>query len=163
MTTLYEETPTPRSAWWRNHAQKLVALFIWALLLGGYSLYYQRQGLTLESSLQQLLALFATPYGPLLYLASFLIRPLLFFSVGILCIMGGIIFGVGGAGHLLLALGYTVVGVMASALWHRAFLRWRTDWAGGCGDRSSGATLRYSVAPQWFSNCPNHALNPPAL
>ena len=116
MTTLYEETPTPRSAWWRNHAQKLVALFIWALLLGGYSLYYQRQGLTLESSLQQLLALFATPYGPLLYLASFLIRPLLFFSVGILCIMGGIIFGVGGAGHLLLALGYTVVGVMASAL-----------------------------------------------
>lgn len=113
--TVYEETP-PRPMWWRSHAQKLVALCIWALLLGGYSLYYQRQGLTLESSLQQLLALFATPYGPLLYLASFLIRPLIFFSVGILCIMGGIIFGVGGAAHLLLALGYTMIGLMASAL-----------------------------------------------
>lgn len=113
--SVYEETPT-RKDWWRLHGQKVVALFIWALLLGGYSFYYQRQGLTLESSLQQLLALFATPYGPLLYLASFLLRPLIFFSVGILCIMGGIIFGVGGAGHLLLALGYTVIGVMASAL-----------------------------------------------
>ncbi|MCE7986624.1 MAG: TVP38/TMEM64 family protein [Caldilinea sp. CFX5] len=115
MMSVYEETPT-RKDWWRLHGQKVVALFIWALLLGGYSFYYQRQGLTLESSLQQLLALFATPYGPLLYLASFLLRPLIFFSVGILCIMGGIIFGVGGAGHLLLALGYTVIGVMASAL-----------------------------------------------
>lgn len=114
--TVVEETPMPRAVWWRSYGQKVIALLIWALLLGSYSLYYQRQGLTLESSLQQLLALFATPYGPLLYLASFLIRPLLFFSVGILCIMGGIIFGGGGAGHLFLALGYTVIGVMASAL-----------------------------------------------
>lgn len=111
-----EETPTARSAWWRSHGQKLVALLLWALLLGGYTLYYQRQGLTVESSLQQLMALFATSYGPLLYLVSFLIRPLIFFSVGILCIMGGMIFGAGATSNLLLALSYTVIGVMASAL-----------------------------------------------
>jgi len=116
MMRVMEETPTARSAWWRSHGQKLVALLLWALLLGGYTLYYQRQGLTVESSLQQLLALFATPYGPLLYLVSFLIRPLLFFSVGILCIMGGMIFGAGASSNLLLALSYTVIGVMVSAL-----------------------------------------------
>ncbi len=116
MMRVMEELPTARSVWWRSHGQKVVALFIWALLLGGYTLYYQRQGLTVESSLQQLLALFATPYGPLLYLASFLIRPLLFFSVGILCIMGGMIFGGGATSNLLLALSYTVIGVLASAL-----------------------------------------------
>ena len=115
MMTVYQ-TPAQRKDWWRTHGQKLIALLGWALLLGGYSLYSQRQGLTLERSLQQLLALFATPYGPLLYVVSFLVRPLLFFSVGILCIMGGLIFGVGSTANLLLALTYTVVGVIASAL-----------------------------------------------
>ncbi len=101
---------------WRDHNQKIVAVLIWLLLLGSYAIYYQRNGLTVETSLRQLLALFDTPYGPLLYLLSFLIRPLLFFSVGILCIMGGIIFGVGSVTHFLLALAYAVVGVICSAL-----------------------------------------------
>ncbi len=101
---------------WRNHHQKIIAVLIWLVLLGSYALYYQLNGLTLELSLRQLLALFDTPYGPLLYLLSFLIRPLLFFSVGILCIMGGIIFGTGSMMHLLLALLYAVTGVICSAM-----------------------------------------------
>lgn len=105
-----------RAQFWRDHSQKILALLIWMLLLGSYAVYYQLHGLTLETSLRQLLALFDTPYGPLIYLASFLIRPLLFFSVGILCIMGGMIFGPGSLLHLLLALAYAVVGVICSAM-----------------------------------------------
>ena len=119
MTTGYQATsqaPSPRADWWRTHRQKAIALLLWACLLGGYAIYYRRQGLTLESSLQELLTLFATPYGPLLYLLSFLLRPLIFFSVGILCIMGGVIFGAGSTTNLLIALGYTIVGVICSAV-----------------------------------------------
>jgi len=105
-----------RGQFWRDHSQKVVAVLIWLLLLGSYAVYYQLHGLTIETSLRQLLALFDTPYGPLLYLLSFLIRPLLFFSVGILSIMGGIIFGVGDVTHFLLALVYAVVGVICSAM-----------------------------------------------
>ena len=105
-----------RGRFWRNHYQKIIAVLIWLVLLGGYALYYQLSGLTLEVSLYQLLALFDTPYGPLLYLFSFLIRPFLFFSVGILCIMGGIIFGTGSLANLLLALVYAVAGVICSGL-----------------------------------------------
>lgn len=102
--------------WWRAHRQKAIALLLWACLLGSYALYYRRNGLTVESSLQELLTLFATPYGPLLYLLSFLLRPFIFFSVGILCIMGGVIFGAGSTANLLMALGYTIVGVICSAV-----------------------------------------------
>ena len=96
--------------------QKGIALLLWICLLGGYLLYYRRNGLTLESSLQELLTLFATPYGPLLYLLSFLLRPFIFFSVGVLCILGGVIFGAGSTTNLLLAFGYTMVGVVCSAV-----------------------------------------------
>lgn len=89
---------------------------LWIGLLGGYVLYYRRNGLTLESSLQELLTLFATPYGPLLYLLSFLLRPFIFFSVGVLCILGGVIFGAGSTTNLFIAFGYTMVGVICSAV-----------------------------------------------
>ncbi|MBX3011504.1 MAG: TVP38/TMEM64 family protein [Caldilineaceae bacterium] len=94
---------------------KLIAVGIWVLLVGSYAIYYRTHGLTLDRSLQQILALFDTPYGPLLYLLSFFVRPFLFFSVGVLCIMGGAIFGAGSPSHLFLALGYTVIGVICSA------------------------------------------------
>jgi len=111
-----ESLPLPRrTPFWRTHGQKLIALLIWALLLGGYGLYSWANGLTLERSLQEVLALLATPYGPLLYLLTFLIRPLIFFSVGIMCIMGGVIFGAGSSTNLLIALAYTVVGVICSS------------------------------------------------
>lgn len=105
-----------RTDWWRTHRQKAIALLLWAFLLGCYAIYYQRNDLTLESSLQELLTLFATPYGPLLYLLSFLLRPFIFFSVGILCIMGGVIFGAGSTANLMIAFGYTMVGVICSAI-----------------------------------------------
>lgn len=107
---------TRRTELWRAHAQKVIAIGVWLLLLGGYALYYRIQGLTLAQSLQQLLALFATPYGPLLYLLSFLVRPLLFFSAGLLCILGGAIFGAGSTANFLFALGCAMVGVVASAI-----------------------------------------------
>jgi len=111
-----EYQPAPRSGLWRTHGQKIIALLVWMLLIGSYGIYYWVNNLTVEQSLQQLLALLDTPYGPLLYLLSFLIRPLLFFSAGLLCIMGGIIFGADSTVNFLLALGYATVGVVCSAV-----------------------------------------------
>ncbi|MEZ4734058.1 MAG: VTT domain-containing protein [Caldilineaceae bacterium] len=111
-----EYQPAPRSNLWRTHGQKMIALLVWMLLVGSYAIYYWVNNLTIEQSLQQLLALLNTPYGPLLYLLSFLIRPLLFFSAGLLCIMGGIIFGAGSTVDFLFALGYATVGVICSAV-----------------------------------------------
>ena len=76
-----------RTDGWRVHGRKVIAVVVWVVMLGSYALYYRLNGVTPAQSLQQLLALFATPYGPLLYLLSFLVRPLLFFSAGILCIL----------------------------------------------------------------------------
>lgn len=112
-----------RTPFWRTHGQKLIALSLWAFLLGGYGLYAWANGLTLERSLEAVLALLATPYGPLLYLLTFLIRPLIFFSVGILSIMGGMIFGVGSTANLLIALAYTLVGVICSSMFSFAIGR----------------------------------------
>lgn len=115
MAMEYQPAPQPHGIW-RAHGQKVIALLVWMLLLGGYGVYYWVSDLTVEKSLQQLLALLDTPYGPLLYLLSFLIRPLLFFSAGILCIMGGVIFGAGSTANFVLALGYATVGVICSAV-----------------------------------------------
>lgn len=138
-----ESLPLPRrTPFWRAHVQKLVALLIWALVLGGYGLYAWANGLTLERSLQAGLALLATPYGPLLYLLTFLIRPLIFFSVGILCIMGGVIFGVGSTMNLLIALVYTVVGVICSSLISFGIGRFLGEGVIGGGEPKSNQLLQ---------------------
>lgn len=141
-----ESLPLPRrNELWRTHGQKLLAVVVWGLLLGSYALYAWRNGLTVERTLQQLLVWLDTPYGPFLYLLSFLIRPLLFFSAGILCIMGGVIFGAGSMVNLLIALGYATVGVIASALISFGIGRFLSQGVIGDGNqRSNPLVQRYA-------------------
>lgn len=96
--------------------QKLIALSVWILFIGGYALYSWQQGLSIPAAIAQLGDWLHSSYGPLLYLFLFVLRSLLFFSAGILSIAGGIIFAGGSDGNLLLAFFYVMIGTWTSAL-----------------------------------------------
>lgn len=99
----------------QKHGQKLVAAAFWLLLIGGYSWYYRATGLTAELALLQIVNLLDSPFGPLLYILLYALRPLLFFSAAVLTITSGAIFGAGSIFNLALAVLYTVIGSNLSA------------------------------------------------
>jgi uncharacterized membrane protein YdjX (TVP38/TMEM64 family) len=99
----------------RKHGQKLVAAAFWLLLVGGYGWYYRANGLTTETALLQVVNLLNSPFGPLLYILIYGLRPLLFFSATVLTIASGSIFGAGSLFNLALAVIYTVIGSNLSA------------------------------------------------
>ncbi|MEZ4866049.1 MAG: TVP38/TMEM64 family protein [Caldilineaceae bacterium] len=98
-----------------KHGQKLVAAAFWVLLIGGYAWYYQANGLTTTTALVQIVDLLSSPWGPLLYIVIYALRPLIFFSAAVLTIASGAIFGAGSAWNLTLAIIYTVIGSNLSA------------------------------------------------
>lgn len=99
----------------QKHGQKVVAAAFWLLLIGGYSWYYRATGLTTETALLQVVNLLDSPFGPLLYILLYTLRPLLFFSAAVLTITSGAIFGAGSIVKLALAILYTVIGSNLSA------------------------------------------------
>jgi len=96
--------------------QKIVALLIWILFIGGYVFYSWWSGLSPMGALVQLGDWLRGPYGPLLYLLLFVFRSLLFFSAGILSVAGGVLFASGPSGNLWLAFTYVMAGTLLSAL-----------------------------------------------
>ncbi|MEZ4682145.1 MAG: VTT domain-containing protein [Caldilineaceae bacterium] len=96
--------------------QKGVALAIWVLSVGGYLFYSWYSGLTFLEAIMQLNDWLHSSSGPFLYVGLFLLRSLLFFSAGILSIVGGIIFAGGVNGNLALAILYVLIGTLLSAL-----------------------------------------------
>ncbi len=113
MTTQTEATVAP--TFLSKHGQKLVAGFFWLLLIGGYTYYYQANNLTTSSALLQIVALLDSPWGPLLYILIYALRPLIFFSAAVLTIASGSIFGSGNVVNLALAVIYTIIGSNTSA------------------------------------------------
>jgi len=98
-------------SFWRQHAQKGAALCVWLLLIGGYQWYAWRNELGPLEALQQLVSLLATsPWGPLLFIAIYALRPLVLFSATVLTVGAGFVFGP------VLGLIYTLVGSNISAL-----------------------------------------------
>jgi uncharacterized membrane protein YdjX (TVP38/TMEM64 family) len=90
-----------------RHLPKRAAVGVWAVLLVGYFWYaYAYQ----VGVIDVLLALQRSPYGVLLYLVLYTLRPLLFFPASILSIAGGLFFGVVGG------LVYSTIGSNLSAL-----------------------------------------------
>jgi uncharacterized membrane protein YdjX (TVP38/TMEM64 family) len=88
---------------------KLAALSIWLLLLGGFFGYMYVNKLTLLDTLSDVVSLLQTPYGPLLFLLLYAIRPLGFLSSTLYALISGAVFGP------VLGIIYTVVGSNASA------------------------------------------------
>ncbi len=80
--------------WYESHAQKLIALFLWVILLSSYQWYAYSQQLSPLQVVQQLLAFLTDSFwGPLLYIFLYAIRPLILFPSTPLTLVGGFIFG----------------------------------------------------------------------
>lgn len=116
MTVQTGEGPAAnRSSFFSKHGQKLVAAAFWVLLIGGYAWYYQANGLTTTTALVEIVDLLSSPWGPLLYILIYALRPLIFFSAAVLTVASGAIFGAGSLWNLALAVLYTVIGSNLSA------------------------------------------------
>lgn len=78
----------------RRHGHKLIALACWLLALGGYQWYAWRNDLSSLAVAQQLIGVLSnSAYGPLLFIALYMLRPLLLFSAALLSIAAGFVFG----------------------------------------------------------------------
>ena len=84
---------TNNRSWLAQHALKLAAGTFWLLLLGGYFGYAWRNELTPLQVVQATADFLHTPYGPLLYILLYALRPLIFFPASLITIAGGSIFG----------------------------------------------------------------------
>lgn len=115
MTVHSQGTTANQPSFLQKHGQKLVAAAFWLFLVGGYGWYYRANGLTTETALLQIVNLLDSPFGPLLYILIYALRPLIFFSAAVLTIASGAIFGAGSLVNLALAVLYTVIGSNLSA------------------------------------------------
>lgn len=95
---------------------KVAMLLLWMGLIGAYLYYAWQNDLSVVEALGEIRGLLHSAYGPLLYLLLFVLRSLLFFSAGILSIVGGIIFGSGADGSVTWAFLYVWLGTVLSAL-----------------------------------------------
>lgn len=88
------EATTENLSWVARHWQKVVALLLWVGLIGAFVWYTRANGLTLaEGVLDIILTMQTSPYGPLIYIVLYALRPLTFFSSVLLTIAGGFVFG----------------------------------------------------------------------
>lgn len=104
------------SSFLRKYWQRLVALLFWVILLSSYAWYYSSHNLTPLSAAQQIVDLLQTPYGPLIYILIYILRPLIFFSSVVLTVTGGAVFGAGSPSNFTLAILYTVIGANTSSM-----------------------------------------------
>jgi uncharacterized membrane protein YdjX (TVP38/TMEM64 family) len=110
----YEVSET--SSFFQRNWQKLIALLFWGILIGGYTWYYTSNNLTPLKAVQQIVNLLQTPYGPLIYILIYALRPLIFFSSVVLTVTAGAVFGAGSPLNFSLAVIYTVIAANTSAM-----------------------------------------------
>jgi uncharacterized membrane protein YdjX (TVP38/TMEM64 family) len=85
--------PSSKS-WLQLHAQKLIALLFWVLLITFYQWYASSNGLSSLEVAQQMLGFLQDSFwGPLIYIVLYAVRPLIIFPSTILSLAGGFVFG----------------------------------------------------------------------
>jgi uncharacterized membrane protein YdjX (TVP38/TMEM64 family) len=78
----------------QKNKQKLIPLTLWLIIVGGFWIYAQQNNLSPTEMVQELsYFLQENPLGPLIFLAIFLIRPLLFFPNSMLMLLAGFLYG----------------------------------------------------------------------
>jgi uncharacterized membrane protein YdjX (TVP38/TMEM64 family) len=90
------ENPTRISSttWFQEHAQKIVALLFWALLIVVYQWYARSNQLSSWEVAQRMLKFLTDGFwGPLVYIVLYAVRPLILFPATILSLAGGFVFG----------------------------------------------------------------------
>ncbi len=95
MTVHDKETrnPTATGSFWSRNWQKLVAVSIWVLIIGSVVTYSVFNDQSPTAMLESLVGLMQTPYGALLFVFIYAVRPLAFFSAVVLTLAAGSIFG----------------------------------------------------------------------
>jgi uncharacterized membrane protein YdjX (TVP38/TMEM64 family) len=80
--------------WFQQHAQKLIALIFWVILMSIYQWYANTNHLSPLQVMQQMLAFLSTGFwGPIIYIILYAIRPLILFPSTVLTLAGGFVFG----------------------------------------------------------------------
>ncbi len=82
-----------QESWFGRHWQKFVAVTLWASIAGGFFAYTRLTGRTTTETLSDIVGVLRQPYGPLLYILIYAIRPLTFFSAVVVSLLGGAIWG----------------------------------------------------------------------
>ncbi|NJK79864.1 MAG: VTT domain-containing protein [Chloroflexaceae bacterium] len=100
----------------RRHWHRLFAGTFWLIAAGGSFWYATRNGAI--ETLLFLSAVYHSPYGPLIYLCIFAIRPLIFFPISVLVLV------VGGSFGLMLGVPLTLAGVALSGTIAYALAMW---------------------------------------
>jgi uncharacterized membrane protein YdjX (TVP38/TMEM64 family) len=133
------ETTAQQPSLLRRHSQKIVAAAIWIALIGAILGYMALNNLTPTQALAQLVGVLQSPYGPLLYVLLYTVRPLAFFSAVVLTLLGGALYGA------LWGTLWVLVGSNASAT--LAYLLGYVLGAGaltGAADGQAGVAQRYA-------------------
>jgi len=100
----------PSKPWLQIHAQKLIALLFWVLLIAGYQWYANVHQLSPLQVVQQLLDFMTSGlWGPIIYIVLYAIRPLILFPSTVLTLAGGFVYGP------ILGVLYTVIASNISA------------------------------------------------
>jgi uncharacterized membrane protein YdjX (TVP38/TMEM64 family) len=100
----------PSKSWLQIHAQKLIALLFWVLLIAGYQWYANVHQLSPLQVVQQLLDFMTNGlWGPIVYIVLYAIRPLILFPSTVLTLAGGFVYGP------ILGVLYTVIASNISA------------------------------------------------
>jgi len=94
MTSLSANATAQKSNFFQKHAQKLSALLFWVLLIGAYTFYTVSNGLSPIETFKQLLNFMSnSPFGPLIFVLIYTLRPLILFSAALLTLGAGFLFG----------------------------------------------------------------------
>ncbi len=106
MTMRISEIPSEerQQSFLSRHWQKLVAAGIWLAIIGSVVGYGLVTGKSATDISTDLIELFLTPYGALLYIVLYTLRPIAFFPATLITIAAGSIFGA------FWGLVYTIVG-----------------------------------------------------
>jgi uncharacterized membrane protein YdjX (TVP38/TMEM64 family) len=105
-------------SFWHRYWHRLLALAIWALVIGGCVWYAAGTGWNLNQMAYDLMEFLYTPLGPLVYILAFAIRPLTFLSAALLTVLAGSIFGP------VAGVAYTIIGSNLSAAVAYLLGRW---------------------------------------
>ncbi|MDQ3397303.1 MAG: VTT domain-containing protein [Deinococcota bacterium] len=78
----------------QRNSQKIVPLLLWLALLATYLVYAFQHELSPLEAVRALAGFMAqSPYGPLLFILAYTLRPLLLFSAALLTVAAGFLFG----------------------------------------------------------------------
>ncbi|MGB1250679.1 MAG: TVP38/TMEM64 family protein [Candidatus Promineifilaceae bacterium] len=106
----YTQNEQKNGGFFQKHGGKLIGLTFWLLLIGSYFVYVRANDLTTADAAEQLARLItSSALGPVIYIALYWLRPLIFLPATIWTLLGGFFFGP-------IGIIYTIIGANGSTM-----------------------------------------------